>query len=858
MSGRITPSATPSARKTKQCTTIGKLPEQARPSLESQITSGSRASKYLGLTAKQLNSRPVTHESPASEPSLRPPSASPSRTIESHSRPPESPFTTPKARAASRPVSQPEGVLTPGGKHRPSLNTPRPRIPSSVAMPPPPNPVPLNSSSSQRSPNGDPDRPPSSLDLVTSAQTLQDRINRLVAGDTPTDESPSQPSHSPTTPADVSMPEGSEVGLPALNASLESLQKENLSLRETITSLRANDEKHHATERERDTALSSLAEMEKEVRGLERRLNEKDSRFEALERSHSQTAAELERSRTESEARLNDLQAKLQTGEALVKSLKQAIEVKEGAEHESGALLKAKNAEIALLEGRLEKVSTELDIERKELGAQIEELRQAGQETIALYEERLSAADGLRYDLEDQIVVLEEQVRKSTAPHSAGVASQRATAAEIDNETLREQVQHLQKKLSTAEDTLEDVRAASEREEAAMREKFRRFKEKEDAMKCELNEGRKTVEQVVKAEALAKTRIEEVEEALRESTLALEDARAEIEALRSDAAAAYAGVNGEGNELRRHVTTRRQAPAEHTRLVEEIQDSRDGPPQDEYAEVMALRKQLEEQSLELESLQKRFNRDIPNGLSEFSKSSAPKHESEEIMGLKHIVQELQKEIATVTQRNKLLESENRLLMSETDQLRQELKVLEENVEQSLSAQEAVLDSANSSANVECDPELEQLRKRLAEAEMKAARVAHDLNKEISELETLVESKIYREDELEQEIERLKERLSRGKKKEGLELGNAIQRKLSIASTVASSDDELRSMPSEDVCEICEQPGHDIFTCDLLKDGAPKPSKDKFTAVRISSEQFCVDCESYGHLATDCPHSLDVF
>ena len=180
------------------------------------------------------------------------------------------------------------------------------------------------------------------------------------------------------------MPEGSEVGLPALNASLESLQKENLSLRETITSLRANDEKHHATERERDTALSSLAEMEKEVRGLERRLNEKDSRFEALERSHLQTAAELERSRTESEARLNDLQAKLQTGEALVKSLKQAIEVKEGAEHESGALLKAKNAEIALLEGRLEKVSTELDIERKELGAQIEELRQAGQVGIGV------------------------------------------------------------------------------------------------------------------------------------------------------------------------------------------------------------------------------------------------------------------------------------------------------------------------------------------------------------------------------------------------------------------------------------------------------------------------------------------
>lgn len=55
-------------------------------------------------------------------------------------------------------------------------------------------------------------------------------------------------------------------------------------------------------------------------------------------------------------------------------------------------------------------------------------------------------------------------------------------------------------------------------------------------MRNELTEGRKAVEQVAKAEALAKNRIEEVEEALRESTLALENARAEIEVLRTDAA----------------------------------------------------------------------------------------------------------------------------------------------------------------------------------------------------------------------------------------------------------------------------------------------------------------------------------
>lgn len=72
----------------------------------------------------------------------------------------------------------------------------------------------------------------------------------------------------------------------------------------------------------------------------------------------------------------------------------------------------------------------------------------------------------------------------------------------------------------------------------------------------------------------------------------------------------------------------------------------------------------------------------------------------------------------------------------------------------------------------------------------------------------------------------------------------------------SSDDDLRSASREDVCEICERPGHDIFTCDLLKEDAPAPlARAKASS---SSELYCVDCEGYGHVASDCPHSLDVF
>ena len=59
----------------------------------------------------------------------------------------------------------------------------------------------------------------------------------------------------------------------------------------------------------------------------------------------------------------------------------------------------------------------------------------------------------------------------------------------------------------------------------------------------------------------------------------------------------------------------------------------------------------------------------------------------------------------------------------------------------------------------------------------------------------------------------------------------------------------------DVCEICEQPGHDIFTCDLLRGGAAPATGGKDVP---PSELYCEDCENYGHVAVDCPHSMDVF
>lgn len=98
---------------------------------------------------------------------------------------------------------------------------------------------------------------------------------------------------------------------------------------------------------------------------------------------------------------------------------------------------------------------------------------------------------------------------------------------------------------------------------------------------------------------------------------------------------------------------------------------------------------------------------------------------------------------------------------------------------------------------------------------------------------------YTQDELEQELERMKEKLSRSQRK--------------------SSKNASDTVSGAVVCEICEQQGHDIFGCDVLK-GEAAPSRPVSAMSEQSSEKelYCEDCGERGHLATECAHSMDVF
>ncbi len=137
--------------------------------------------------------------------------------------------------------------------------------------------------------------------------------------------------------------------------------------------------------------------------------------------------------------------------------------------------------------------------------------------------------------MEDLIGSLREQLRGQTqAPSPTTAARHLSSATQIENEALREQVVHLQKKLTLTEDMLEEVRANAEKDEAAVRERLRRFKEKEELLKQQIAECEAEITRLVKSENNARVRAEEVGEALRESTVALENTQVEIEGLRAE------------------------------------------------------------------------------------------------------------------------------------------------------------------------------------------------------------------------------------------------------------------------------------------------------------------------------------
>lgn len=157
------------------------------------------------------------------------------------------------------------------------------------------------------------------------------------------------------------------------------------------------------------------------------------------------------------------------------------------------------------------------------------------------------------------------------------------------------------------------------------------------------------------------------------------------------------------------------------------------------------------------------------------------------------------------------------------------------------------------------------------SEMSGQIADNQLNREVAELESLIESKIYREDELETRLGELERELSR--QKAASTNGHADPLPIIRPSHSRQTSEATNgTTATEDRCELCEGP-HDLDACPVFAgkmdglDDRPSP-----LAGKMKRGKWCADCEvsltlpyqrfidmqSNEHDTVDCPMAEEVF
>jgi len=213
-------------------------------------------------------------------------------------------------------------------------------------------------------------------DLQLSGQALQEKIAHLVSGMTVSADSHVAPAAISAIPSETS-------GVTSLlHGKIYEIESENTKLKTLAGKIQLAVSDNHQVESlslEKERSAARIIELEAQLKTTERALDERTAKIESLEHALSNSTIDLNKSRNDGESRIQGLQSRLVDQETLVWNLKEAIELKENAENESNSELRAKDAEIASLGARVQKAYSELEGERRDLGAQVDELRQAGQ-----------------------------------------------------------------------------------------------------------------------------------------------------------------------------------------------------------------------------------------------------------------------------------------------------------------------------------------------------------------------------------------------------------------------------------------------------------------------------------------------
>ena len=166
----------------------------------------------------------------------------------------------------------------------------------------------------------------------------------------------------------------------------------------------------------------------------------------------------------------------------------------------------------------------------------------AVQQLQMVYEKKLGDAqhrqfqqDTLIRDLEDKVA---EALRKQNAPapSASEIAREAETAAEIENENLKAQVEHQQKKIASLEDQIEEQQVQMERETEVALKNNEKYLANERKHKEDVSQLRSDMTGLREQLGKSKDRVADLEHALKDHAKTLAGAQAEIESNRLDLA----------------------------------------------------------------------------------------------------------------------------------------------------------------------------------------------------------------------------------------------------------------------------------------------------------------------------------
>lgn len=412
-----------------------------------------------------------------------------------------------------------------------------------------------------------------------------------------------------------------------------------------------------------------------------------------------------------------------------------------------------------------------------------------------------------------QIRELEEKLAKATEEAAAAKANvapaadakpRAATAAEIDNETLTDQIKHLQSRILHLEEQLEEARGQAETDSDAWMAKLNKSRDAEKAADAELQKSKAEIAKLNGEAAATKERIAELQGALTENQAALESARAEIETLRQDATdAASARANDAASEAKvAELKAQLEARSGAEKRVTELEDK-----------VVQLEAEL--------ASKRSMDDDRQPGRAPRKSSSSMEEAEKSIRGYHHIVTEMKEE-------NSQLKSQQADLRDEITMLKEEIKLLQE-----------INESSDTPVGGSSGEDVVKLRGTVAQQ----SEAIKEYEREVSELESLVEAKIYREDELETRVQELEAEMARLRVKATAAPTNSTishSRNVSTQSAVSAASGGSTEAAGDLRCELCEGP-HELDACPVFT-GAPAETGNTTPLNIKKSKKWCNDCE----------------